>query len=148
MEDHVETFDWPRCPACGARRTTQCPICQTAGTDFAAADPPEPIVDMPEQAVEEGCGTCGGGTCAGGATACADGEGDASCPPLLVCPTCDEPFRPEYLRACEWCGHTFAEGRPAAEEEPAEEINAVTIVLSLGLALLLLGMLAWFMFVV
>ena len=30
--------------------------------------------------------------------------------PLVVCPTCDEPFTPEYLRACEWCDFRFEDG--------------------------------------
>lgn len=31
-------------------------------------------------------------------------------PVLLICPTCDEPFEPTYLRRCEWCGHDFGAG--------------------------------------
>ncbi|HVA48359.1 MAG TPA: hypothetical protein VNH11_18475 [Pirellulales bacterium] len=31
-------------------------------------------------------------------------------PALLICPTCDEPFEPAYLRRCEWCGHDFGTG--------------------------------------
>lgn len=36
-------------------------------------------------------------------------ETDAE-PSLLICPICDEPFEPTYLRRCEWCGHEFADG--------------------------------------
>jgi hypothetical protein len=36
-------------------------------------------------------------------------ETDAE-PALLICPICDEPFEPTYLRCCEWCGHEFADG--------------------------------------
>ncbi|MGO8749323.1 MAG: hypothetical protein ACLQNE_25460, partial [Thermoguttaceae bacterium] len=30
--------EWPKCPACGQRRLTQCPICHTASTHFPPAD--------------------------------------------------------------------------------------------------------------
>lgn len=36
---------------------------------------------------------------------------------LVICPTCDEPFPPEYARRCEWCGRGFADGF-----EPEESI--------------------------
>ncbi len=29
---------WPKCPQCGAPRTTRCPVCQTSGREFPAAD--------------------------------------------------------------------------------------------------------------
>ena len=29
---------WPKCPQCGAPRTTQCPVCETTGSEFPAAD--------------------------------------------------------------------------------------------------------------
>jgi hypothetical protein len=28
----------------------------------------------------------------------------------LICPTCDEPFEPGYLRRCECCGNDFGRG--------------------------------------
>ena len=45
--------------------------------------------------------------------------------PLLLCPTCDEPFHPHYLRRCEWCGHEFADGVeiPLPEERIQEPFN-------------------------
>jgi len=43
---------------------------------------------------------------------------------LLICPTCDEPFKPRYLRYCEWCSHDFGTGieasRPGQTHERSE----------------------------
>ena len=30
---------WPKCPQCGAARTTRCPVCGEIGVDFPASDP-------------------------------------------------------------------------------------------------------------
>ncbi len=65
---------WPRCPRCGKRRVTRCPICKTSGDLFALADqeyydpdasplePPSPSVPAScrrhcEHARHDGCGT-------------------------------------------------------------------------------------------
>jgi hypothetical protein len=69
--------DWPVCPRCGTRRTAVCPACRTAGTDFPAAD------KMPEAE---------------------PGQPERQ---LLICPECDEPFTPGYLRRCVQCDYPF-----------------------------------------
>ncbi len=105
------------CPECNRRRTAVCPICQTAGSNFPPGDAPI--------AREE----------------------DAGEPPLLICPTCDEPFEPRYLRRCEWCGHDFGSGIAVPEtrrEQPAEPPNLRVIIVALATLALLAGLLAYF----
>jgi hypothetical protein len=111
---------WPSCPSCSRRRHTTCPVCQTAGSDFSPAF-------MPESRAAEG------------------GE-----PPLVICPTCDEPFTPLYLARCEWCGYRFADGRelppPQLFTSPFAEMNSrVWIVLAAITMALggLVGLFAW-----
>ena len=66
-----------------------------------------------------------------------------------MCPTCDEPFVPEYPRLCEWCGHEFEDGFDGElPKEPAEHIDSRAILVMIGLAVLLMGLVGYFMFVV
>jgi predicted amidophosphoribosyltransferase len=44
-----------------------------------------------------------------------DADQSDGAPHLLICPVCDEPFEPSYLRICEWCGHDAGEGIEAPE---------------------------------
>ena len=68
---------------------------------------------------------------------------------MLICPTCDEPFEPQYPRRCEWCGHEFHDGYDAAlRDDPAEEIGSRTILVILGLLALTLALVAYFMLIV
>jgi hypothetical protein len=30
--------------------------------------------------------------------------------PLLICPTCDEAFTPQFYRRCPWCNYQFDDG--------------------------------------
>lgn len=68
----------------------------------------------------------------------ADGEQEK---PLLLCPTCDEVFAPEFLACCEWCGHRFRDGRelppPPMTTPILSEMNARVWIVIAGLALLL-----------
>lgn len=75
---------WPRCPECHQRRLAVCRICQTSGNNFPLAYGSEPA-DVAEDA------------------------GDIQV--MVVCPGCDEPFRPEFYKLCEYCGHEFPSGR-------------------------------------
>ena len=86
-----ETIDaWPTCPECGRRRHTMCPICETAGSEFPQAD----SISGEDETELEGT----------------DDPGDPLGRRPLLCPTCDEPFIPDYLHECEWCNHDFGYG--------------------------------------
>lgn len=57
------------------------------------------------------------------------GGGDGT--PMLLCPTCDEPVRPELARRCSQCGHDFGAGFDVAESSPALEGSPVRIAVCL-----------------
>lgn len=110
-----------RCPDCHRPRTAICPVCGTGGSGFR---PGEMVGDRDAEA----------------------GEG----PALLLCPICDEPFEPGYLRCCEWCGHEFADGlEPPVVPAPrtVEPVNLRVIAIGLVIAAALGGVLAYFAFV-
>ena len=154
---------WPRCPQCDALRTTKCPVCETAGTDFPQADReflgslgPH---DEPSQAASCGCGS---GGCSGAEAGSSEKEEEASCPAggdgspdhrsetdwpelVLMCSTCDEPFVPEYPRQCEWCGHQFAAGYEVEPPARLEQVSSRAIAVVLGLLALLAGVMLYFM---
>jgi hypothetical protein len=145
---------WPTCPQCDARRSTQCPICGTAGTGFKPAD--TGFVWAPELADAAGgspsC-SCGPGGCAPAAqqteVPAADEAESESPAPLLMCPTCDEPFTPQYPRLCEWCGHEFPDGYEVElPQDPAEQINSRVIAVIVALLLLALAMAAYLLLIV
>jgi rubrerythrin len=112
-----EAAPWPRCPSCGRRRHTSCPICGTAGSQF-------PHAFLPSGA-----------------------EQPAGAAPLVVCTVCDEPFAAEFPARCEWCGHRFADGRqtppPAARVDVAQEFNARVGLVLAGLALVGAALVLW-----
>lgn len=67
-------------------------------------------------------------------------DASAGEPPLVICPTCDEPFPPQYLRRCEWCGHDFGTGaeppqivRPSEREPVNWRVGVASI---LGIAVI------------
>jgi hypothetical protein len=76
---------WPTCPSCSRRRHTSCPICETSGTDFEQGYMPT-------------------------TTAASDTVASDTGALLVLCPTCDEPFEPQFPSRCEWCGYRFADG--------------------------------------
>lgn len=122
---------WPCCPHCSRPRLTSCPVCETAGTHF-------PEAFMPDDAWHTDSDPAGGGP-----------------EPLLVlCPTCDEPFAPQFPARCEWCGHRFADGyEPPGSNllvtSPfmAAEANLRVAAVVLGLAILAALVLGWFYFI-
>lgn len=123
LETEIEPGTPPapaRCPQCHRPRTAICPVCGTGGSHFQP-------------------GEMSG---AGGA------EQDG--PALLICPICDEPFEPGYLRCCEWCGHEFAGGLPppaAPAPRTVEPPNARVIVIGVLTAAAIAGLIAYFAFV-
>ncbi len=123
LEENV-VLPWPTCPQCSHRRLTICPVCKTSGSDFPQAD--------------------------GNYWAAISGDADA--PPRLaaICTGCDEPWLPEFLRRCEWCGHDFGEGidmetppRPASTEE-SEPLNHRMTMLIAGMVLGGLALIVYF----
>ena len=66
--------------------------------------------------------------------------------PLVICPVCDEPFEPAYLKTCEWCGHEFDDGiavKPPPSVEPIE-INERMVLLMIGIVAVMGGAIAYF----
>lgn len=66
---------------------------------------------------------------------------------LVICPTCDEPFVPQYFRRCEWCGHDFGSGAEppqivrASEREP---VNWRVVVAGLAGTAIIAAIVAYF----
>jgi hypothetical protein len=160
---------WPQCPDCDARRSTRCPVCQTAGTDFAEADPeflgslglPDGF-DPGEEAEQAAPASCDCGSTHCGNREQLPSEETAAIEPAveaspdavlqprlaLTCSTCDEPFVPEFPRRCEWCGHEFPDGYDLEALPEGEHIPTRIIVVVCALVgLMLLGTL-YFMWIV
>ncbi len=166
--------DWPLCPDCGKRRLAVCPVCGTSSTEFPPADgeflgSPQALT-WTEDGRRPGCG-CGSGACGGGMALGGASDEDASREPAadaefgelpdpgpvpeepsgvglaLICSTCDEPFRPQFARRCEWCGHEFPDGFEVdvVPGEPPEETNVRVIVVLLALAALGIAAVIYFM---
>ena len=119
--------NWPRCPSCRRPRQTRCPVCKSAGTDFALAEFIAP--EDPEKHVRF----------------VADDSEDDDEPVLLICPLCDDTFAPQFYRRCEACGHDFGHGlevRPitAATFEP---LNTRIILVVGGLIATLVALLGY-----
>jgi hypothetical protein len=135
---------WPICPQCRARRSTRCPVCGTAGSDFPPADlEPENPLGLPIATAGQGpC--CGPGGCSipEGGDVVQDRSGDGhktDSPPSLLCPTCDEPFAPEFPNRCEWCGHEFPDGYRTELPEPPSEPYSGGRVIAVVVAILVLA---------
>jgi hypothetical protein len=137
--------DWPRCPECGQPRATDCPVCHTEGTAFRPADAAPLDVLAPGAAAETAtsCSCALGGCASAGAASKEETPGPAQDEPesaakMLLCPTCDEPFVPEYRRICLWCNHHFADGyEPDLAEELDEPINLRVIAAFVGMLVVL-----------
>jgi len=140
--------DWPRCPECDTPRATRCPVCHTAGTIFHPADE-VPLDVLGADAAAQAATSCSCGpegcTPAGAAAepaeeqaAAADETGPEPGRGMLLCPTCDEPFVPEYRRTCEACGHQFADGYEPDSAEEGDEKSSSRVLLAIVAILLLL----------
>jgi hypothetical protein len=126
VETDAAACEWPCCPQCGRRRLAVCPVCETAGTDFDRGFSP------------------------GAATCPLNDPQDATAPrrarPLVLCPICDEAFRPRFLAHCEWCGHAFGDGidRPAPEPTEHTDLNARVWIVLIGTLVVVVGLIAFF----
>ncbi len=140
---------WPACPECDAPRSTKCLICGTTGHAFAVADMGFEWVPSPE-GPESGCGS---GNCGCDKSETGDEESDEideSGEPitLVMCPTCDEPFTPEYVRRCESCGHEFPDGYdPPETPAEAEDLSGQAVAVIVGLIVLSAGLIGYFVWV-
>ncbi len=149
--------EWPQCPQCHVSRSTRCPICQTAGTEFRPADSGFIGLGELDEAARGPACSCGPDGCTPAEPAAA-AEPAESAPDwsasepderMLVCPTCDEPFVPEYPRQCEWCGHEFEDGFDVSlPQDPADEVDSRTMLVVVALAALGAGLVAYFTLIV
>jgi len=79
----------------------------------------------------------------------AEPAGAAGALKMVLCPTCDEPFVPQFARHCEWCGHEYADGidfTPPPPDEDQEQLGprAVAVIVALlALGALLVGYLVY-----
>lgn len=141
---------WPRCPQCERQRITRCTICGTAGSHFPYAEQhnPEPEVDVfnpASAATGMACGPNGCGCAPKDAPPDEAAMEAESTEGMVVCTTCDEPFRPVYAQRCEWCGYEFADGYPVDRElTHAEPINGRVIVVVSALILLAVAAVVYF----
>jgi hypothetical protein len=87
--------EWPVCPQCQARRSVRCGICHSAGTEFALAS----IFDRSE------------------------GRG-GKVEVLLICPSCDDHFRPEMFRLCPECGYDYGDGLETETETARSTVDS------------------------
>ena len=143
--------EWPRCPECDARRSTRCPVCSTAGTEFPSVDMGFDWIPQPgDLATTTGC-HCGPGGCTSGdpGPEPVSPDHEAAPPTMLTCTTCDEPFVPGYPRLCEWCGHDFGNGfEVEVSEGPPEPIGNRPVLVMIALGLLLSVLIGYFMFAI
>lgn len=58
--------------------------------------------------------------------------------PLLVCPTCDDVFVPQFYRDCPWCGYHFGSGLA-----PQNLVEAVNYRMVFGVAIAALAVLGY-----
>ena len=147
-------FPWPVCPGCGAKRVTRCPFCSTSGADFepAAVDFGR-LLGLSGKAT--GAPSCGPGGCSpvkeiapseklhqlSGQTASAETP-DA---PMLLCPTCDEPFTPQFANRCRGCDHAYPDGyEDCHAERAAEGVNQRVLLCLGGIVLFSAGALLYF----
>lgn len=152
----VDAVDWPPCPKCERRRLAVCPHCQTSSSEMPQGDPRyagRALTELLADEEAEAMGCCGGNSCGSDNTDCGDDAStehdDHETPPtpLLICPTCDEPFAARYLRHCEWCAHDFGAGidATAARAVTPMEINTRAVALTLTLVVGMLVVVVYFL---
>lgn len=120
-------IEWPVCPQCERRRQTVCSVCGTAGIEFDLAEYLAPAEHVCETRANEE------------ASAPASEELEV----LLMCPQCDEVFKPRFYRLCAQCGFDFGAGIEIAQSESTPLPPRVVWTI-LGLAAFGLSLLAYF----
>lgn len=127
--------DWPaeayEAPQSDESETDRGEEGSDASSDDGLRGPKCPTCDRPRVAICPYCQTTRSGFIAADRVL---GDESADQPALVICPTCDEPFQPEYLRRCEWCGHDFGTGaEPPRIVRPmeGEPVNWRTVVAGL-----------------
>jgi hypothetical protein len=88
-------LSWPRCPLCSQRRQARCPTCGHADDDF-------PLADYQEAGAESRYPT--------NRLRLHFAEVETEDAVLLLCPHCEEAFRPRFYRRCAACGFEFGDG--------------------------------------
>jgi hypothetical protein len=139
-EFHEALELWPRCPQCGRRRITRCPICKSSGDLFPLAAQEyfnhnaPPIKEPPSRVPgAHACATCsvqreddedvievesresGEERAQVRRRAWAQlahklEKSELDRQPALLCYICSEAFIPVFPRYCEWCDHDFGAG--------------------------------------
>ena len=107
---------WVACPQCGEPRPTYCPGCDTRGTDFPLAE----FVTGGDEGNAEGENAEGGQPI----QLVADGREQPGESVQLICPVCDDVFRPKFHRRCARCGHDFGNGLEVAKSPADDELNS------------------------
>lgn len=139
---------------------TVCPFCKSAGQQFPLADPEFSVAAPDDAGMPGGAAGCSAGcaTCSHPTPGDDAGEDDATevvTALMLTCPTCDEPFAPQYLKHCEWCGHEFPDGteievrriEAGRPEEPTDPLTPQAIATAVVLALLAVAGIGWLLWV-
>ena len=124
---------WPLCPRCHARRQAVCESCQYAADDFPLAEYLESVEVLPIGRFE-------------GEEYHDEEPRSAMQQILLMCPQCEEAFRPRFYRICHWCGFEFESGRHL-ENPLADPISPRVIWTIFGLVLLGVVSLLYFLWV-
>ena len=139
---------WPLCPECESPRIAKCSVCGRTGVEFPPNDP-DFDWGMGQEAVddadEEPLCTCHSETCAHGdseneshlddALSCESESDDGKI--VLRCPSCDEPFVPEFAEMCPWCDHRFEDGFELEMGEGGVEIHPRRALMALAIILLI-----------
>ncbi|MCC9605120.1 hypothetical protein LOC68_24550 [Blastopirellula sp. JC732] len=64
--------------------------------------------------------------------------------PLLVCPTCDDHFHPQFYQQCAWCGHEFDDGKRVTVTPPMQAMSRREWWTIFALGAIAIGTLIWF----
>jgi hypothetical protein len=120
-------LSWPQCPICAQRRQARCSTCGYAADEFPLADYQELGASSswpgPQRELH-----------------IADAEQEAV---LLMCPRCEEAFRPRFYNRCAACGYEFSEGvRPDADDD--EDLTARVVWTATALLALLAAICLYF----